>query len=414
MVSGTQAIDYFLAAHQSELHLLNQLCDSADLTAIVTDLIHELQKERGLSNIYLVSSGQRFSEQRQQQLDISRQAEQILRSRLTSVPDCHTSKPSFYSRIAFALNELDQLEQARSDITSHKIEATDNTLIFSQVISRLLLIVFEIADHSTCPETTRALIALFNFMQGKEYAGQERAWGAIGFAAGQFQQEHLIQLESLHESQQQCIEVFIHHARQAHKLQWSSIDQSGSALELEKMRRVFQKAGTENQLPEQMSEIWYETATSRMNEMQALEKIMLQDLIHQAREQFSEAEQQVIQHKGNLNQLLSERAASALPQDDTKSLIQDPHSSALPSDTTDISSLFDLIQQQSVRLQQLNSELGQVRQSLEDRKIIERAKGLVMQQHNVSEQKAYQSLRRAAMDTNSSLIEICQRIIQSS
>ena len=53
------------------------------------------------------------------------------------------------------------------------------------------------------------MVALFNFMQGKEYAGQERAWGAIGFAAGEFEPQQLERLAGLLDSQHHCFEIFI-------------------------------------------------------------------------------------------------------------------------------------------------------------------------------------------------------------
>src|ERR1700744_4760395 len=49
---------------------------------------------------------------------------------------------------------------------------------------------------------------------------------------------------------------------------------------------------------------------------------------------------------------------------------------------------------------QLREELDQARQALEERKVIERAKGILMQERKLSEEAAYAMLRKAAMNEN--------------
>jgi response regulator NasT len=61
--------------------------------------------------------------------------------------------------------------------------------------------------------------------------------------------------------------------------------------------------------------------------------------------------------------------------------------------------------------QKLRSELSDTKARLADRKVIERAKGLLMERHKMSEDQAYQKLRRLAMDKNLKLSEIAQRIL---
>ena len=61
--------------------------------------------------------------------------------------------------------------------------------------------------------------------------------------------------------------------------------------------------------------------------------------------------------------------------------------------------------------QQLRAELGEVKQQLADRKLIERAKGLLMSKNGCTEAEAFQLLRRQAMDKNLKLVEVSQRVI---
>ena len=59
----------------------------------------------------------------------------------------------------------------------------------------------------------------------------------------------------------------------------------------------------------------------------------------------------------------------------------------------------------------LQAELDRTRSELEDRKKIERAKGIVMMQRGIGEPAAYRLMRKAAMDQNRRLAEIADSII---
>jgi response regulator NasT len=63
------------------------------------------------------------------------------------------------------------------------------------------------------------------------------------------------------------------------------------------------------------------------------------------------------------------------------------------------------------REQKLLDELSDTRQKLAERKVIERAKGLLMAHHSLSEEQAYQKLRSMAMNKKMKLAEIAQRIV---
>jgi two-component system, response regulator / RNA-binding antiterminator len=61
--------------------------------------------------------------------------------------------------------------------------------------------------------------------------------------------------------------------------------------------------------------------------------------------------------------------------------------------------------------QKLRAELEQTRMDLADRKVIERAKGLLMTSRGLSEEDAYRLLRKLAMDQNQRLVEVARSIL---
>ena len=63
--------------------------------------------------------------------------------------------------------------------------------------------------------------------------------------------------------------------------------------------------------------------------------------------------------------------------------------------------------------QDLRQELAHAKTELHDRKIIDRAKGLLMQRQSLTEEAAYAKLRKAAMDKGLRLGEVAQRMLDA-
>jgi response regulator NasT len=59
----------------------------------------------------------------------------------------------------------------------------------------------------------------------------------------------------------------------------------------------------------------------------------------------------------------------------------------------------------------LKRELGDIEEQLAGRKVIERAKGILMKSRNLSEEDAYRALRKQAMHSNSRLADVAGQVI---
>lgn len=61
----------------------------------------------------------------------------------------------------------------------------------------------------------------------------------------------------------------------------------------------------------------------------------------------------------------------------------------------------------------LRRELAEARSQLAERKVVDRAKGLLMQRHQIGEPEAYARIRKAAMDKGLKMADIAQRIVDA-
>lgn len=61
--------------------------------------------------------------------------------------------------------------------------------------------------------------------------------------------------------------------------------------------------------------------------------------------------------------------------------------------------------------QELRRELAETKNTLVERKTLERAKGILMRQRGMNEEEAYQALRKSAMNRNKRIIEVAENLI---
>ena len=63
---------------------------------------------------------------------------------------------------------------------------------------------------------------------------------------------------------------------------------------------------------------------------------------------------------------------------------------------------------------QLREKMAELEQSLEDRKIIQKGTGILMELYSISEVEAYNRIRTLSMNKQISIIETCNLIIKRS
>lgn len=65
-------------------------------------------------------------------------------------------------------------------------------------------------------------------------------------------------------------------------------------------------------------------------------------------------------------------------------------------------------------VRQIRTELAETRRALEERKVIDRAKGLLMKARGVGEDEAYAMLRKTAMDQGRRLVDVAEALVTAS
>jgi prefoldin subunit 5 len=394
-------LDFLLAARECEIAELERLAHASELVTVIGRFVHALQRERGMSNIYLASGGSRSARQRTQQVALTQAEHQNTLAHLDSLQTDAVQAPNgarLFSRVAVALHGLEALPDLRAGVGSLTVTAAESIAAYSRHIAHLLAVVFEAADSAGHPDVSRALVAMFNFMQGKEFAGQERACGGAVFASGQAEpmaRRHWMQLIELQEG---CFQLFRDFADGAlldadHQIQDPLVQ-----ADIERLRRIALSALPTEDLDTSLTDTWYEQCTRRLDAMRSVEDTLALNLRRVCARQVASARAQLRDPRAALAELVHEH-------DETPAKLESRYGPNLER------SIVAMVQAQTRRLQAVSNELDTVKQSLNERKLVERAKGLLMAHRQLSEEEAHKVMRTMAMNQNRRLVEVAEAIL---
>jgi hypothetical protein len=406
--------DTVLLAKRHEIEALQRLASNARLAGVIGHLIHTLQIERGATSIFLASSGRRFAATRLEAVHNAEAVEQQLRGIFQAqLEQAAFASAKLLSLMAWVLLGLDALPDFRQRVSEQRLSAGEAVAAFSRLIAGLVSLIFEVADTAIDPNISVLLVALFNLVQGKELAGQERAVGALSFASGVCEGANQQRIVHLIDAQERNFQVFCEFAGEPVVAQWNALQNAPFVARLERLRRVLASARPGAALDPELCDSWFECCSERLAGAWSLQCELVDQLQARCATLIAEAERDLLDSEGLLAVLRANPPASA-------GLIDRFFDPAVPveqalgfisRDSGDMNrgqSIVDVLEAQSRRLASVENELAAARRALHERKTIERAKGILMARFNLTEDAAYKKLRTASMEQNRRLVEVAE------
>lgn len=376
------AIEWFRYARQVQKEQLRQLAQQGQLVSQLSHVVHMLQCERGASNIWLCSQGRLYGAERRASAAL---VDEQIRPLLLSLSPRHLPSASGLCQcIARAVWSLEQLPALRDNVAGQQIAAETATCQFSRTIRHLLNIIPQLNDSIDDPTLAGRLVALYSFMQGKELVGQERALGAQGFAQGSFSQELRQRLVDRIDGQQPCFDSFLSLATSPLKMLFYTECQAGIAIE--QLRRI----ACTRQPGEDGGETalrWFQLQTQRLEQMRGLEELLIGELM---------------------------TVVDGLLDDEGEPDAPDPQHDDPVSDSLLLHldrQLLPLVRQQARELELLSGQLASLKDTLEERQLIDKAKSVLMTHRQMNEEQAWHCLRKMAMEKNQRMVEIARALL---
>ncbi len=180
-----------------------------EFAVLSSSLVHETQKERGMTAGFLGSNGQKFAAElpghRSNGTDIRiERLEEFLQGF-----DAASFGVEFAAVLAGAMDQLSQLAMIRQQVDRMSIATPAAIGYYTRLNTSFLNAIGHIAKLSASPEMANAAVAYINFLKGKERAGIERAVLTNTFSRGSFGPGMFKKFGTLVSEQDTYFDVFV-------------------------------------------------------------------------------------------------------------------------------------------------------------------------------------------------------------
>ncbi|WP_303783143.1 nitrate- and nitrite sensing domain-containing protein, partial [Azovibrio restrictus] len=174
----TLTLIYFGGVHVlgkwQALQELEQVAQLENIAVRASQVVHELQKERGLSAGFLASKGERFAAEVKQQRTVTDQFRKQLDEAIQATDQARLGA-DFTSRLQSANSRLGRLEETRGRINDFTFTGADSFNYYSDTIAAWLDLVAFMTSLSKSDAVNQAINAHVMLLNAKEQAGRERA-----------------------------------------------------------------------------------------------------------------------------------------------------------------------------------------------------------------------------------------------
>jgi len=261
----------------------------ADLAPVVSAVVHELQKERGTSAVFIGSKGKKFAEQLPVQRKDTDAKHEALKEALKSFDPASYSQ-IFVEEVNAAREALAQLEEKRSQISNFQLTVPNMAKYYTPTIAKLLGIVEEMAILSSDAKITNAITAYTSFLQGKERAGIERAMGGAGFGGRNFPPAIYKKFIELIAQQQVLFGTFKLYGSNEQKEFFDTMIVGADVDKVDDMRKIAIASIESKDTQGIEGPDWFATITKKINLMKKVEDKISLDLQNLSREIQSDAQ----------------------------------------------------------------------------------------------------------------------------
>jgi diguanylate cyclase (GGDEF)-like protein len=255
----------------------------------VNQVIHELQKERGLSSGLISSRGRYFGITLAEQRNTTDKAIADLHTLIDQSSEPAETLIHPLSAIMPSLNELPDLRQRIGAMNiSLDVAVERYTLLIGSLFEPQILTM----SVSQVGWIYRPQMAYIAFLQAKEMAGQERALIAAMLSTNDFSTVRMMAYYRIKAVEATRLEYFIQMADVSVTDQYHALEKMPYVQEAEKIRRRVAAVGASGRSPDTPMPgalLWFDLATQRINGMSAFEKRLGDKLLSSAIELEQEA-----------------------------------------------------------------------------------------------------------------------------
>ncbi len=257
------------------------------LSTKIGALVHETQKERGMTAGFIGSKGVKFKD------ELPRQREEV-NKQITFLneflSDFDKSKYSddFVKNLNSGLEKLKDLQGVRNSVNSLNIAAPIAIAYYTDTNTLLLNTLGTIVKFSNSPNVTKELGSYMNFLLSKERTGIERAVGTNTFVQNKFTEGLKARFYTLIAEQTAYMDIFSKIASKDIVDFYLKTVVGKDIEEVEKMRKIALFSNIEENFGVDPN-YWFETITNKINLLKQVEDHISTHLLNEINLEKDEA-----------------------------------------------------------------------------------------------------------------------------
>ena len=214
---------------------MDKLEEAVVLAQKISAMVHEFQKERGMTAGFLSSRGKKFAKELVEQRKLSNKRIKEMKEYLSTI-DTDDYPTKFTKAFNNGMIELQKLIKYRQDISEFAITKDTAISYYTNMNGWFLDSIGAISYMAQNSENVKMLNAYTNFLYAKERAGVERAVGTAIFAKDNFTTAERDKFLKLIVEQNSFMKSFNIMADHSMKLQFSLIMDKKIVNEVQRMR----------------------------------------------------------------------------------------------------------------------------------------------------------------------------------
>ncbi len=270
----------------------NNLHNIVSLSTKITTLVHEMQKERGMTAGFIGSKGDKFKNKLPKQQELTNSKINDFKNYLNTLKIKEYGS-DFNTLLDDSLSKLDKLKSTRERIFSLDIEGKDAITYYTNMNGSFLEVVRIASSFSSNNNMTQQLTSYTNFLLAKERAGVERAIGAVTFAADKFSPGMKLKFNRLISEQDAYIYSFEKLTNKETFDYYKNTLKGKAISEVNRMRKIALTAKNEANFSVD-SYYWFETITKKINLLKNIDDYLAKNLILKSEELASQTKMEMI------------------------------------------------------------------------------------------------------------------------
>ncbi len=268
--------------HYHDYHDHTTLQDMVGFSVKASNLVHESQKERGMTAGFLGSKGEKFGQELQKQRQLTDVRLSELQAFLQTVEKDHFSS-DYLKGIEAAIARLDTIASIRSRVDSQDIPTPEAIGYYTGNNGAFLDLIAQMATQTREGVMVNLAASYANFLHAKEQAGIERAVMSNVFAKDAFGPGQYEKFITLMAHQQAFTEGYLDLAPADNKARYEKTMQGQAVEEVARMRELARAKSAEGGFGIDPV-YWFKMKTERINLLKSIEDALAMDFLEHCTE----------------------------------------------------------------------------------------------------------------------------------